>query len=186
MVLNNANIFIEKKKWKLIIEREIECLRFLIIQNIPLRGHNEDIINEDINNGNFFELITFVSTFDIVLNDHIEKIKNSKRILTSYLLPQIKNELIGLLSENVRNTILKKIKKSKYYGILYDSTPDVSHREQLSQIIRYVEKDNETKTIEVKERFINFIEIHGKKSEDITNSILKSLEDNGLDIQNCR
>ena len=38
------------------------------------------------------------------------------------------------------------------------------------------------KTIEVKERFINFIEIHGKKSEDITNSILKSLEDNGLDI----
>ena len=82
----------------------------------------------------------------------------------------------------MRNTILKKIKKSKYYGILYDSTPDVSHREQLSQIIRYVEKDNETKTIEVKETFINFIEIHGQKSEDITNSILKSLEDNGLDI----
>ena len=106
--------------------------------------------------------------------------------MTSYLSPQIQNELIGLLSENVRNTILKKIKKSKYYGILYDSTPDVSHREELSQIIRYVEKDNETKTIEVKERFINFIEIHGKKSEDITNSILKSLEDNGLDIQNCR
>ena len=85
----------------------------------------------------------------------------------------------------MRNTILKKIKKSKYYGILYDSTPDVSHREQLSQLIQYVKKDNETKTIEVKERFINFIEIHGKKSEDITNSILKSLEDNGLDIQNC-
>ena len=125
-------------------------------------------------------MIKFVSKFDIVLHDHIEKIKNSKIILTSYLSPQIQNELIGLLSENVRNTILKKIKKSKYYGILYDSTPDVSHREQLSQIIRYVEKYNETKTIEVKEIFINFIEIHGKKSEDITNSILKSLEDNGF------
>ena len=131
-------------------------------------------------------MIKFVSKFDIVLHDHIEKIKNSKRILTYYLSPQIINELIRLLSENMRNTILKKIKKSKYYGKLCDSTPDVSHREQLSQIIRYVEKDNETKTIEVKERFINFIEIHGKKSEDITNSILKSLEDNGLDIQNCR
>ena len=88
-------------------------------------------------------MIKFVSKFDIFLHDHIEKIKNSKRILT----PQIQNELLGLLSENVRNTILKKIKKSKYYGILYYSTPDVSHREQLSQINRYVEKDNETKKI---------------------------------------
>ena len=69
-------------------------------------GHNEDIRNEDINNGNFLELIKFVSKFDIVLHDHIEKIKNSKRILTSYLSPQIQNELIGLLSENVRNKIL--------------------------------------------------------------------------------
>ena len=47
--------------------------------------------------------------------------------MTNYLLPTIQNELIELLGKNVKHLILEKIKATKYFSILLESTPDVSH-----------------------------------------------------------
>ena len=46
--------------------------------------------------------------------------------------------------------------------MMFGTTPDVSHNEQMSQVLRFVDVDNETKTAVIKEVFIDFIEIHGK------------------------
>jgi len=40
---------------------------------------------------------------------------------------------------------LNDIKRNRYYGMLYDSTPDLAHREQMSQVIRFVDVDFEKK-----------------------------------------
>ncbi|KAF0714621.1 zinc finger MYM-type protein 1-like, partial [Aphis craccivora] len=44
----------------------------------------------------------------------------------------------GLVSNIVRNTILSQIKGATYYSLLFDYTPDISHEERMSQVIRYV------------------------------------------------
>jgi hypothetical protein len=46
------------------------------------------------------------------------------------------------------------MEKSEYYSVIFDTTPDISRKGQLTQIIRYV-KMNDTRTIE--ERLIDFI-----------------------------
>ena len=101
-----------------------------------------------------------------------------------YLSPATQNEFIDVLARTVRGSILKRIRKAKYFYILLDSTPDNSHKDQTSQIIRYVTLDNGE--VKVEESFIDFLETGGKDAESISTTILKKLENDGLNIEDCR
>lgn len=77
------------------------------------------------------------------------------------------------MAKTVRNSILNYIKEAKYYTIMFDCIPEVSHTEQTSQIIRYVKRTGDV--CEIKESFIDFIEVAGKTGEDICQQILEEL-----------
>ena len=79
-----------------------------------------------------------------------------------------------ILASSVTNKVLDDIKRNKCYGLLLDTTPDVGHREQMSQIIRYVDVDFVNKKIEVKESFIGFINIHAKDAASINTCTWRS------------
>ncbi|XP_065642103.1 52 kDa repressor of the inhibitor of the protein kinase-like [Hydra vulgaris] len=96
----------------------------------------------------------------------------------------VQNEFISLLGDAVKQESICEIKKAKFYGILFDSTPDISHTEQMSQVIRYVKIDN--RNVEVKESFLGFISLSGKKADFITQKIVQFLEKDGLDLKICR
>ena len=80
---------------------------------------------------------------------------NDKEIHNHYLGHNMQNELISLLGEEVKNKIIKKIKEAKYFSIILDCTPDTSHKEQMSIILRCL--DLLTTPIEVKEYFLGFL-----------------------------
>lgn len=87
------------------------------------------------------------------------------------------------MANTVRNSILNDIKEAKYYTIMFDCTPHVSHSEQISQVIRYVKKCGDM--CEIKETFMDFIEISGKTGEYISQRIVEQLTLDGLDIGQC-
>lgn len=89
-----------------------------------------------------------------------------------------------MLSGHVKRKLVDEIKAAKYYGMMFDSTPDISHTDQMSQVIRYVKVHN--RTVEVKEVFLGFFPLKGKKALDLCNEILTKLESDGLDIMMCR
>ena len=45
------------------------------------------------------------------------------------------------MGEQVLGEIISRVKKSKYYSISLDSTPDAAHIVQLALVLRYMEKD---------------------------------------------
>ncbi|KAF0768643.1 zinc finger MYM-type protein 1-like [Aphis craccivora] len=94
------------------------------------------------------------------------------------------NEFINLLGSKVRNEIIHRIKNSKYFSIIFDSTPDVSRKEQLCQIIRYIREVNNEFIIE--ESFVDFINTNEKTGRGIATDVLQKLEKDGLDFKNCR
>ena len=102
----------------------------------------------------------------------------------SYLSPTIQNEIISLLGERVRKYIITACKKAKYFSIIFDTTSDAAHVEQMSQIIRFVEiKRN---SVDIKEAFIDFIPLEVKTAERITEAITSKLERDGLNLSDCR
>ena len=44
------------------------------------------------------------------------------------------------LRNHVEKLALQDIKRNKYYGLLFDSTPNISHREQMSQVVIILSK----------------------------------------------
>lgn len=82
--------------------------------------------------------------------------------------------------------MLSDIKRNKYYGILLDSTPDLAHREQLSEVIRYVDIDFVNKKVVIKESFLGFIELHAKNAASIEKVIVEKLNSDNISLDNCR
>ncbi|XP_042230512.1 zinc finger MYM-type protein 1-like [Homarus americanus] len=177
----------DRQKWRDILHRLLDVTMFLAPQNLPFRGHREDMLS--ISKGNFLELVELLSNYDPVLKEHLLEVKHaipsqtSGRRVSSYLSPNIQNEFICLLGNNVKGKILADIKKAKYFGIIFDSTPDISHTDQMSEVIRYVHIEGDS--VEVRESFLGFFPIAGKTANELTKDILSNVESDGLDINFC-
>ena len=175
----------EAKKWRQILYRLLDIIKFLAKQNLAFCGHRETLEESaEMNSGNFLELVKLLSKYDPVLREHVLRVTLGKPHSLSYLSPQIQNEFVNCLGDLVRTKIIEQVRNSKYYCIIFDSTPDISHKDQLSQVIRYVKMDDND--VKVEESFLRFIEMKGKTAEQITEQILKQLEEDGLQIQDCR
>lgn len=57
-----------------------------------------------------------------------------------YLLWKTQNEFLNICGEKVKKNIIQEVKESLYYSIIVDGTPDVSHKEQLVFVVRYIDQ----------------------------------------------
>lgn len=176
--LQNA-IYLEKERWRHILRSILNAIMFCAKNNLALRGSTSEIGVKG--SGVFLDIIELLSKYDKTLE---ELISNHKKRSVNYLSPIIQNEFVNLLGQKVRNEILSRIRKSKYYCLLFDCTPDVSHNEQMSEIIRYVYIAHGKVMIE--ESFIDFVITEEKTGEGLAFDIMKKLKDDQLDIQDAR
>uniref|UniRef100_A0A8C5Q8G0 TTF-type domain-containing protein n=1 Tax=Leptobrachium leishanense TaxID=445787 RepID=A0A8C5Q8G0_9ANUR len=168
----------ETQHWQNVIKRLLGIVKFLGRQCLAFRGSRDTLYRE--NNGNYLQLVEMLATFDTVMQEHLKKVKN-KDIFKHYLGKDIQNELIGLIAKEIMRHILQSLNNAKYYSIILDCTPDISHIEQMTIIIRFVSiKEGESPTAEpevsIEERFLGFIQIRSSTGEGLTETILKELE----------
>lgn len=175
----------EKKNWRDILTRVLHCIKFLATQNLALRGHRESLHQDSSNVGNFLGLLKLLAVFDPVMKQHLAHVEAHPGS-PSYLSPAVQNEFINLVASTVRQSLLTHIRKAKYYGIMFDTTPDQAHREQMAEVVRYVDIDFEDKTVSVRESFLGFIPISQKDAESLAEVILTQLEKDNMDLQDCR
>lgn len=164
--------------WKNVLKRIVAVVTFLASRGLPFRGDNETLGSP--NNGNYLGCMDLLGEFDPFLADHLKKFGNPGKGHISYLSANICNEFIDLMGKQVLFKIITEVKLAKYFSISVDSTPDVSHVDQLTFIIRYV-KDHEPI-----ERFLKFIPIQEHKSEYLAETVLTFLENNDIPIDDCR
>ena len=168
----------EQSYWRQVVERMIAVIKFLATRGLAFRGENEKIGSE--RNGNYLGILELLGKFDPFLAEHIEKYGNRGKGNPSYLSANVCEELIELMGEKVLVAIVKEVLTAKYYSISVDSTPDVSHVDQLTFTVRYV-KDSDPV-----ERFLQFIPIHSHGAENLADVIVKFLHENGIPLSDCR
>lgn len=175
----------EKKYWRNVLKRIICAVQFLSKHNDAFRGSSNKVNTK--NNGKFLGLIEMMASFDDVMAEHIRKI-NNQETHDHYLGPDIQNEIIELMASEVRKAIIKMIKNAKYYSIMMDCTPDVSHQEQLSLVIRIVNLKLEDKSSapKIEEYFLDFMNVESTTGLYLTNVLISKLKEYNIELLDCR
>jgi hypothetical protein len=137
----------------------IETVVYLGKQGLPFKGHREDAMSN--NRGNFLELIQLRSLDSQILAERCDN------LTCKYTSPQIQNELISLLSEQVISNILPK----DFFSVIVDETTDVSRHEQVSICVRYFSQlDNK-----VHEHFLGFVRTNSTTSSSLFELLVAKL-----------
>ncbi|XP_058746051.1 uncharacterized protein LOC131618918 [Vicia villosa] len=171
----------EKDHWKSVLKRIISMVKFLAKHNLAFRGSNERLYQNS--NGNFLGLIEMLAEFDPVIQEQIRRITNNN-IHVHFLGHSIQNEKIILLASAIKNEIIRKIKQAKYFSVILDCTPDVSHHEQMSLIIRYV--NVYSNSVSVEESFLGFMNVDKTTGQGLFDVLQNKLKRLDLDLFDVR
>jgi hypothetical protein len=79
--------------------------------------------------------------------------------------------MIQLLSKTVKEPILADVNKAGYFSLSVDSTPDISHIDQLTFIMRYVSPEDGLPS----ERFLTFLELKDHSGERMADLVFNYL-----------
>ncbi len=88
--------------------------------------------------------------------DTLEELRKRRSKIT------IQNELIALVGEKTKDAILQKVKKAKYFSVIMDGTPDISHNEQFSLVLRIVNSESQVGANIAVVGFVNVNDTTGK------------------------
>jgi hypothetical protein len=147
--------------------------------SLAFRGTNSKLYDDS--NGNFLGLVEMLA--DPVIQEHVRRITSEETQL-HYLDPKIQNELIHLLASAIKSEIVRKIKRVKYFSVILDCTPDASHQEQMSLIIRYV--DSSSDNISIEESFLGFLDVNDTTGQALFEVLENELKCLDLDIDDVR
>ncbi|XP_064118969.1 uncharacterized protein LOC135223977 [Macrobrachium nipponense] len=154
----------EKLRWKVVLTRLTAIALSLAVRNLALRGHTEKLFFQS--NGNFFKEVELMAKSDPIM----QKGTSSP---TLYFGHHMQNELTDVLSNKTISAIMSDIKQSKVLSIIVDCTPDISHTEQLSVVIRVVLLKGKT---HIMEHFMGFLEADESTGQHLACLIQKKLE----------
>lgn len=125
-------------------------------------------------------MVTILAFWNCLQNMTHFSLLTSNYMQINYLSTAISEKMIELMGKNILKQIIAWIKKSKYYSVSANSTPDEAHIDQLTVVICYMEYTTP------KERFLTFIPNHGHTGAAMANVLLEFLESYNTDAGDCR
>ena len=87
----------------------------------------------------------------------------------SYISETTQNDLIKATGTVIRDKILQRIEKAKYFTLMADETTDISKKEQMSLCIRYIDDGV------IREDFLDFVHVTDLSGAGLANKILEQL-----------
>ncbi|KAK9676158.1 hypothetical protein RND81_11G058300 [Saponaria officinalis] len=140
----------------------IEVVRLLAQQGCSFRDHDESL--------NSFKRI----------NDEINKVVDSAPGNTKYTCSTIQKQVANILANKVRAMIRDEVGNSKF-AILVDEALDVSNKEQMAIILRFVYREGL-----IREHFFKVLSVEDTCSQTLKDEISKVLRQYDLHVENMR
>ncbi|XP_011408029.1 PREDICTED: 52 kDa repressor of the inhibitor of the protein kinase-like, partial [Amphimedon queenslandica] len=116
-----------------------------------------------------------IKSGDTLLKDHLTKAAQN----ATYTFSVIQNQIIDVVSNHIRNKIIRKVQAAKWFSIIADEVTDVSNEEIISFYVRYWDSES----CIIREDLLGFFECHsGIRGRNIAEKITTTLRSFGLDL----
>lgn len=148
----------------------LSSIKYLARQGLAFRGHHEDV---DSFEGNLYQLLLLQAEDCSDMREWLRR--------KEYISPQIINKLITTMGQSVLRQLLGEIRMSSWFSILADEATDISHHEQMSLSIRWVDD-----SCTVHEDVLGLIQLPDTKAKTIFGAIKDILIRCSLPLSQCR
>lgn len=166
---------------------EILCLtagrRIAQRENTCFRQSDIEIESLDFgaNSGNFLAILGLVAKHDDIVKRRLQSGPQNAK----YTHHSVQTSLLRIMSELIIAEISSEVSKSTFYTILADETKDLSKKEQMSIVLRYVYEGS------IHEQFVNINEAKQLDADGLTATILDAIDKmtgfskGGVILKNC-
>ncbi|XP_070047231.1 uncharacterized protein [Nicotiana tomentosiformis] len=124
-----------KSEYRMRLEASTDVARLLLLYGLPFRGHDES--ESSTNQGLFLGFLRW----------HGDKHPDVGKVILENT-PQNDTLTCLMIQKDIINACAKEILKAiigdlngDYFGILVDESKDISHKEQMALVLRYVDKN---------------------------------------------
>ncbi|XP_050263933.1 uncharacterized protein LOC126708169 [Quercus robur] len=173
------NVFVkqsnqDKINYRIQLNAIVDCIRFLLCRGLAFRGHDESQGSSD--KGNFLELVQFLGDHNESINEVLQKApKNCK--LTH---PDIQKDIVNAIARETSKAIIKDLDNG-FFSILVDESRDISVKEQMALVLRYVNKEGI-----IIERFLGIVHVASTTALSLKHAIECLLCEHNLSLSNLR
>ncbi|ESR60034.1 hypothetical protein CICLE_v10017601mg [Citrus x clementina] len=164
-----------RSEYRARLQASIDCVRFFLRQGLAFRSHDES--EESSNRGNFLELLKFLA-------DHNEDIKavtleNAPSFL-KVTCPDTQKDIVSACAIETTNAIIREMGDA-FFSILVDESRDVSIKEQMAVVLRYVNISGQ-----VVEHFIGIEQVGSTTAQSLKEAIDRLFSRHGLSMSRVR
>ncbi|XP_060201355.1 uncharacterized protein LOC132629917 isoform X3 [Lycium barbarum] len=153
----------------------IDVARFLLRLGLPFRGHDESI--SSTNRGIFLELLQWYGAMNQEVGSIILQNAPKNEMMCC---PKIQKDIVDACAKETIKAIIEDL-DGDYFGILVDESKDISHKEQMALVLRYVDKKGE-----VIERFVGIVHVNDTSARSMKETIYSFLSDHSLSPSQIR
>ena len=123
----------DKIKYRVQLNTIVDCIRFLLCWGLAFHDHDESQGSSD--KGNFLELLQFLGDHNESINEVLQKAPKNCKLTNS----DIQKDIVNAIARETSKSIIKDLDNG-FFSILVDESRDISMKEKMSLILRYVNK----------------------------------------------
>ncbi|XP_027768641.1 zinc finger MYM-type protein 1-like isoform X1 [Solanum pennellii] len=165
----------EKSESQHRLSASVDVTRFLLKLGLSFRGHDES--RSSSNRGIFLELLQWYGDINKDVGSIILEKAPKNEMMCS---PSIQKDIVDSCAKETIKFILEDL-DGDYFGILVDESKDISHKEQMALVLRYVNKEGE-----VIERCVGIVHVSDTSACSLKESIYSFLSDHSLSPSQIR
>ncbi|XP_060198389.1 uncharacterized protein LOC132627207 isoform X2 [Lycium barbarum] len=164
-----------KHEYWLRLTASVDVVRLLLNQGSAFRGHDES--KSSLSRGNFLEILSWYSERCDNIKDFVLKHAPQNDLMTS---PMIQKEIVTACKIETIKAIIEEL-NGDYFALLVDESFDVSRKEQMAVVLRYVDRMGF-----VMERLIDIIHVQDTCASSLKEAIVNLLAQHSLSLSYVR
>ncbi|EOA28304.1 hypothetical protein CARUB_v10024511mg, partial [Capsella rubella] len=132
---------ITKNEYRIRMNASVDASRYLLQQGLAFRGHDES--EKSASRENFVELIKYTANQNEVMSKVILDNAPGNNQMKS---PKIQKDIVNCFAKEVVKYVIEEIDHD-VFGLLVDESADISDKEQMAVVFRFVDKSGIVKEI---------------------------------------